>query len=125
MAKHWDSFLSHCMSEEISLALTIPYDPMVRLSMMSANREVDKTLGIACNVPFLVGDITLYMQVHVLWAPAYNILLGRPFDVLTKLVICNYSDKNQTVTIQDPNTGCMATVPTIPHGSFRFANRRR
>ena len=110
------------MSEEISLALTIPYDPMVRLSMMSANREVDKTLGIACNVPFLVGDITLYMQVHVLWAPAYNILLRCPFDVLTKSVICNYSDKNQTVTIQDPNTGHMATVPTIPRGSFHFAN---
>jgi len=113
------------MLEEISLTLAIPYDLTVQLSMMSANGEVDKTLGIAHNVPFLVGDIILYMQVHILRAPAYDILLGRPFNVLTKLVICNYLDENQTVTIRDPNTGHMATVPTIPHGSFRFANRRR
>src|SRR5258708_21778295 len=87
------------MSEEISLALAIPYNLTVRLSMMSANGEVDKTLGIARNVPFLVGNITLYMQVHILRAPAYDILLACPFDVLTKSVICNYLDKNQTVTI--------------------------
>ena len=111
------------MSEEISLALAIPYDLTVWLSMMLANGEVDKMLRIVRNVPFLVSDITLYMQVHVLWAPAYNILLRCPFNVLTKSVVCNYSDENQTVTIQDPNTGCMATVLTIPRGSFRFANQ--
>src|SRR5258708_16973771 len=34
------------MLEEISLTLTIPYDPTVWLSMMSATGAVDKTLGI-------------------------------------------------------------------------------
>src|SRR5258708_10150817 len=87
------------MSEEISLVLAIPYDPTVRLSMMSANGEVDKMLGIACNVPFLVSDITLYIHVHILREPVYDILLIPPFDVLTKLVICNYLNENQTVTI--------------------------
>ena len=92
--------------------------------MMSANGGVDQSLGLARNVPFLVGDITLYLQVHILRKPAYDILLGRPFDVLTQSIVRNYADENQTVTIIDPNTSRKATVPTIPRGSFRFADRR-
>ena len=82
------------MSEEVSNALALPYDPTVRLNMVSANRGIDQSLGLARNVPFLVGDIVLYLQVHVLCAPAYDILLGRPFDVLTQSVVRNFSDEN-------------------------------
>jgi hypothetical protein len=113
------------MSEEVCNALALHYDPTVRLNMMSANGGVDQSLGLARNVPFLIGDITLYLQVHVLRNPAYDILLGRPFDVLTQSVVRNFPDENQTVTILDPNTGKKATVPTIPRGSFRFAERRK
>jgi copper chaperone CopZ len=112
------------MSEEVCNALALPYDPTIRLSMVSANGGVDQSLGLARNVPFLVGDITLYLQVHVLRAPAYDILLGRPFDVLTQSVVHNFADENQTVTILDPNTGRKATIPTIARGSYRFADRR-
>jgi hypothetical protein len=112
------------MSEEVSNALALPYDPTIRLNMVSANGGIDQSLGLARNVPFLVGDIVLYLQVHVLRAPAYDILLGRPFDVLTQSVVWNFSDENQTVTILDPDTGRKATVPTIPRVSFRFAERR-
>jgi Aspartyl protease len=111
------------MSEEVCNALALHYDPTIRLHMMSANGGVDQSLGLARNVPFLVGDITLYLQVHVLRAPAYDILLGRPFDVLTQSVVRNYANENQTITILDPNTGRKATVPTIPRGSFKFADR--
>jgi hypothetical protein len=111
------------MSEEVCNALALHYDPTIQLHMMSANGGVDQSLGLACNVPFLVGDITLYLQVHVLRAPAYDILLGRPFDVLTQSVVRNYTNENQTITIFDPNTGRKATVPTIPRGSFKFADR--
>jgi Protein of unknown function (DUF4100)/Aspartyl protease len=112
------------MSEEVCNALALHYDPTIRLNMMSANGGVDQSLGLSRNVPFLVGDITLYLQVHVLRNPAYDILLGRPFDVLTQSVVRNYPDETQTVTILDPNSGKKATVPTIPRGSFRFADRR-
>ena len=112
------------MSEEVSNALALSYDPTIRLHMVSANGGVDQSLGLARNVPFLVGDITLYLQVHVLRAPAYDILLGRPFDVLTQSVVRNFSDENQTITIIDPNTDKRATVPTIPRGTFRFSERR-
>jgi hypothetical protein len=112
------------MSEEVANALALPYDPAVRLNMMSANGGVDQSLGLARNVPFLVGEITVYLQVHVLRDPAYDILLGRPFDVLTRSVVRNFTDGNQNITINDPNTGRQMTIPTIPRGSFRFAERR-
>ena len=82
--------------------------------------EFDQLLGLACNVPFLVGTITLYLQVHVLRTPAYDILLGRPFDILTQSIVRNFADENQTITILDPNTSRKATVPTIPCGMFCF-----
>ena len=112
------------MSEEVCNALAIAYDPSVRLSMVSANGGVDQTLGLARNVVFIVGEITLYLQVHILRSPAYDILLGRPFDILTQSVVHNYRDENQTITIRNPNTGKTATVPTVARGSHRFAERR-
>ena len=57
-------------------ALALIYDPRIHLCMQSANREVDKTLGLTHNVPILVGDITLYVQSHIVCNPAYNVLLG-------------------------------------------------
>ena len=110
------------MLEEVRNALALHYDPTIWLHMMSANGGVDQSLGLACNVPFLVGDITLYLQVHILCAPAYNILLGRPFNVLMQSIIRNYADENQTITIIDPNTGHRATVSTILRSSFKFAD---
>ena len=92
--------------------------------MVSANGGVDQTLGLAQNVVFIVGEITLYLQVHILRSPAYDILLGRPFDILTQSVVRNYRNENQTITIRDPNTGKTATVLTVARGSHRFAERR-
>ena len=112
------------MSKEVCNALALAYDPMVRLNMVSANRGIDQSLRLARNVVFLVGDLTLYLQVHILQSPTYDILLGRPFDTLTQSVVRNYRDENQTITIKDPNTGRSATVPTVARGSHRFSERR-
>ena len=105
------------MSEAACHALALIYDPRIRLHMQSANREVDETLGLAWNVPILVGEITLYVQFHIVWNPAYNVLLGRPFDILCESIIRNYSNEDQTITIHDPNSGRIATVPTFPRGT--------
>ena len=111
------------MSEEVCNALVLHYNPTIRLNMMSANGGIDQSLGLAHNLPFLIGNITLYLQVHILCNPTYDILLGQPFDVLTQSVVQNYPNENQTVTNLDPNTGRKVTVPMIPRGSFRFTNR--
>ena len=64
------------MSEAACHVLALIYDPCIHLHMQSANCEVDETLGLACNVPILVGDITLYVQFHIVHNLAYDVLLG-------------------------------------------------
>lgn len=101
------------MSEAVCHHLGLAYDPSIQIHMQSANGEIDPSLGLARNVACKVSDITLYLQIHVIRNPAYDILLGRPFDVLTQSVIRNYSNEDQTITIQDPNSGRISTIPTI------------
>jgi len=112
------------MSEECCHALALPYDPTIVVNMQSANGIVDPSLGLARNVPFLVGSFTFYMQVHVIRSPAYDILLGRPFDVLTESVVRNYRNEDQTITIHDPNSSRVATIPTISRGPPRILSRK-
>jgi len=102
------------MSEAVAIHLCLSYDPMVFINMESANGTLDRTLGLAHNVHCKIGSINLYLQIHVVCEPAYDILLGQPFDVLTRSTIQNFEDSNQTVTICDPNSGYVATVPTFP-----------
>lgn len=119
------------MSEEVCHDLSLVYDPTIKLNMQSANGTVDQSLGLARHVPFLIGGLTFYMQVHIIRSPAYDILLGRPFDILTRSIVQNFANEDQTITIFDPNTSRTVTVPTIPrsppqirksnHGNFIFS----
>ena len=59
------------------------------------------------------------MLINVIDSNAYEVLLGRPFDVLTESVIAN---EDQTITIHDPNTGQHVTVPTLARGSQKSAD---
>src|SRR6202041_2154709 len=107
------------MLEDICDSLGLPYDPFIILHMQSANGEVNKSLGLARNVPCTVGSVTLYLQIHVIRSPAYDILLGRPFDVLTESMVQNYSNKDQTIMITDPNSNRTITIPTIARGQHK------
>ena len=109
--------------EQVSMVLALCYDLTIRLYMVLANGGVDQPLGLVRNVPFLIRTITLYLQVHVLHTPTYDILLGHPFNILTQSVVRNFADENQTITILNPNTGQKATVPTITCGTFCFTER--
>ena len=104
------------MAEDVCMDLTLIYDPAIILNMQSANGSIDKSLGLARNVPMRIGDITIYVQIHIIRNPAYDILLGRPFDILTASVVRNFANEDQTITILDPNSGRRATVPTMPRG---------
>ena len=107
------------------MELGLIYDPAVILNMQSANGEVDRSLGLARNVPIQIGDITLYVQIHVICNPAYDILLGRPFDILTESVVRNFANEDQTITIRDPNSGRRATVPTMPRSQPHHASKQQ
>ncbi|THH15280.1 hypothetical protein EW146_g5174 [Bondarzewia mesenterica] len=98
------------MSEEVCNELALIYNSDIVLNMQSANGKIDKSLGLAHNVPFLISDIVLYFQVHVIHELAYDILLGHPFDVLTESIVKNFTNENQTITIHDLNTGRNAII---------------
>ena len=66
------------MSEAICHNLGLAYDPSIVLHMQSENGNLDQLLGLAHNIPFQIGAITMYLQVHVISLPAYDVLLGRP-----------------------------------------------
>ena len=115
------------MSRMIAAALNVTWDPDITVRMESANKTYEYTLGLAKNVPFLFGTITVYLQVHVVENAAYKVLLGRPFDVITESEVKNSRDGSQTVTLTDPNTGerCVmhtherGKVPEILHRQFK------
>ncbi|KNZ80866.1 hypothetical protein J132_04125 [Termitomyces sp. J132] len=93
------------MSVEIASDLGLFYDPNIVLNMQSANSTMDQSLGLAQNIPCIIGDIMVYLPIHILQSPTYDILLGCPFDVLTRSTINMLSNIKTTITITDPNTG--------------------
>jgi hypothetical protein len=64
------------MSKDICHDLGLSYNPTIHMNLTSANGEVDQSLGLSCNVPCHIADITLFLQIHIVQKPAYNILLG-------------------------------------------------
>jgi hypothetical protein len=92
------------MLEDVCHELGLTYNPKIHLPMQLANGSIDETLGLAHNVPCNLSLIILYMQIHIVHNPTYNILLGQPFDVLTESIIQNYQNEAQTITICDLNS---------------------
>ena len=106
------------MAQFIAEKLGIMWDPDILILMQSANGNMQKTAGLARNVPFLFADLVVYLQVHVIPHAAYDVLLGRPFDVLTASTIQNRTDGTQIVTIKDPGSKKRITLPTHEKGKF-------
>jgi hypothetical protein len=102
------------MSEVVCHDISLAYDPSIKLNMQSANGEIDQSLGLSRNVPCKINTITLYLQIHIIRSPAYDILLGRPFNILTESTVKNFPNEDQTITIVDPNTKHSVTIPTLP-----------
>src|SRR5271168_4141213 len=96
------------MSEATCHQLGLAYDPSIILNMVSANGNINQSLGLARNVPFQVGSITFYLQVHIIQSPAYDVLLGRPFDILTKSIVRNFNNQDQKITISDQIPAAMS-----------------
>ncbi|KAH7868546.1 uncharacterized protein C8R40DRAFT_1061721, partial [Lentinula edodes] len=60
--------------------------------------------------------MTVLLQVHVIKEPAYDLLLGRPFDALLQTHIQNFADGRQIITLTEPLTNRRITVPTFARG---------
>ena len=62
------------ISDSVCNRLGITYDPAVILEMCSVNGKSDTSLGLVCNVPLSIGNITVLVQVHIVKSPAYDVL---------------------------------------------------
>jgi hypothetical protein len=113
------------MAQEVAVEMGIGWDPDVFIYMQSANGQVEQSVGLARNVAFRFEGVTLYLQVHIIRNPAYKVLLGRPFEVLTKLAASNGADGSQLLTLTDPNTQKRCVVPTFKRGTVRQLKRVR
>ena len=97
--------------------LGIQYDPSTTMPMQSANGETDQTLGLARDVPVeLKGGIIVYLQMHVVKRASYDVLLGRPFDVLMSCTVRNDRSGRQEIEVTCPNSGKRLTIPTYARG---------
>jgi hypothetical protein len=104
------------MSRAVAKMLQVTWDPDITVHMESANKALEKTLGLAKNVPFIFGPITVYLQVHVIEKVAYKVLLGRPFDTITESEVKNSKDGSQSLTLTDLNTGERCVMHTHERG---------
>ncbi|KAG6893194.1 hypothetical protein C0993_001785, partial [Termitomyces sp. T159_Od127] len=102
------------MAAEVASDLGLIYDPNIVLNMQSTNGTVDRSLGLAKNIPCTIGDVTFYLQIHIIRSPAYNLLLGHPFNVLARSIVRTLSNEETTLTISDPDSGLRRMVPTFP-----------
>lgn len=104
------------MAKETAIELKISWDTNVTVEMESANRTLEKTLGLARNVPLNFGHIVVYLQVHIIKQPAYKVLLGRPFDSVTESLVKNERDGSQVLVLTDPYTGERCSINTYERG---------
>ena len=113
------------MSQAVAERLGVSWDPDTCIFMQSANGQSEKSVGLVRNVPFSFGEWTVFLQVHVIKAPAYKVLLGRPFSILTAANVINSPDGRQRLTLTDPATHRRVTVPTFDRGTIKMLRKLR
>jgi len=106
------------MTKKVAATNKVSWDPSLSIQMQSANGSRSRTCGLARNVPFTLGGVTVLLQVHVMDAAPYTVLLGRPFDTITESRIVNDKEGNQTVCITCPNTGTKVAILTYKRGEL-------
>jgi hypothetical protein len=80
------------------------------LKMEAANSTVTKTHGCLRNIWFTFDDIDIYLRVQVMPNAPYDILLGHPFYALMECITKDFANRDQHLTIMDPNTRQCITI---------------
>ncbi|KAJ3846267.1 hypothetical protein EV368DRAFT_89308 [Lentinula lateritia] len=108
------------MSDVACNTFGFAFDPEKRINLQSANGNTDWSLGLAKDVPFRFGDVIAFLQVQVVDSPAYDFILGCPFEILMQASYKNFLSGDQHLTLTDPNTYKSTTIPTVPREPPRF-----
>lgn len=105
------------MNLKLATTLNLKWDPTITILMQAANDQYQRTEGLAKNVPFVFEGILLYLQVHILRSAPYQVLLGRPFEMLAETIVASKRNGDVAITITDPMSGKQSTIPTYPRGT--------
>jgi len=82
------------------------------MDMESAHSSVESTLGLLKNFPLTIGPCTFYLQIQVAHNLSCDLLLGRPFFMLTGSYTQDNYGGSQHLVLNDVNTGQKIRVPT-------------
>jgi hypothetical protein len=101
------------MNFEVAMQMNLDYDPTIKIHMQSANGDLNATAGLAENVHFVFGTFHVYLQIHLIRDTPYDVLIGRPFDVLFGTQIHNNFEGGQIITLRDRHSGKQRVIPTF------------
>jgi hypothetical protein len=82
------------------------------MNMESSHSTIETTVGVLKNFPVTIGPCTFYLQVQVSENLPCDVMMGRPFFMLTRAVTMDHPDGSQDLVLHDPNTGEEITLPT-------------
>jgi len=100
------------MTRKVAVANKVSWDPSLSIQMQSTDGLLSKTCRLARNVLFTLRGVIVLLQVHIMEKMPYTVLLGCPFDFITKSRVINDREGNQTVCITCPNTRIMVAILT-------------
>ncbi|KAG1849034.1 hypothetical protein F4604DRAFT_1935122 [Suillus subluteus] len=90
----------------------IPLRSDHKLVMELVNTSTDKMLGVIDNLLLDFGMGEMLFQVQVVLTANFKILLGRPFFMLTSCHTEDLSNREQDITLTNPNSGKVIRIPT-------------
>jgi len=73
------------MTKKVAAASKVTWDPNLSIQMQSANGSLFRTCGLARNVPFTLGGVTVLLQVHIMEETPYTVLMGVLLTLLQKV----------------------------------------
>ena len=100
--------------KDIWQKLGVPVRTDYLMTMESANKSKDATLGVIENLRFDFGAGEMLLQVQVIEKATFEVLLGRPFYALTSCKTVDFINGDQNITISDPNSGKEIMIATRP-----------
>ena len=90
------------------------------IHMESSHGTIAPTLGLIKNFPLQIGPCTFHVQMQVADTLPCEVLVGRPFFMLTGSQTIDHPHGAQDLILNDPNTGERIIVPT----KERIPNRK-
>ena len=105
------------LRKDIWEKLGVPVRSDHKMNMISANASSNQTIGLIHDLKVTIGAYNFYLQVQVVENASYEMLLGRPFLTLTEANTQHYANGDSHITLQDPNSKAIITLPTRARGN--------